>query len=53
MLVYERRKKKPLKIVVAKEEVEDTKRAGESVIYDEKQDEHFKLIDYREGVEDI
>lgn len=29
MLVYERRKKKPLKIVVAKDEVEETKRAGE------------------------
>ena len=50
MLVYERRKKRPIKIVVPKEEAEENK---EAVIYDEKKEEYYKLIDYKEGVEDI
>ena len=53
MLVYERRKKTPLKILVAKEDVEECKKKNEEVFYDEKNDEYYKLIDYREGVEDI
>jgi hypothetical protein len=50
MLVYERRKKRPIKIVVNEEEA---KIGGEEILHDEKKNEHYKLIDYREGVEDI
>ena len=50
MLVYERRKKRPIKIVATEEEV---KTGGKEILHDEKKDEHYKLIDYIEGVEDI
>ena len=50
MLVYERRKKRPIKIVVPKEEAEENK---QGVIFDQKKEEYYKLIDYKEGVEDI
>ena len=53
MLVYERKKKRDLKILVNKEEVEQEKQNGENIFYDEKKEEHYKLIDYREGVEDF
>ena len=53
MLVYERRVKRPLKILVDKDEVDNLKAKGEAIEYDDKKEEHFKLIDYREGVEDI
>ena len=53
MLVYERKKKKDLKILVPKEDVESTKVKGEKVYHDEQKDEFYKLINYREGVEDI
>jgi hypothetical protein len=36
MLVYERRKKKPLKILVQEDEVEECKKRNEKVMYDEK-----------------
>lgn len=50
MLVYEKRQKRPLKILATPEEVQTKK---ESLLYDEKKEEHYKLIDYRECVEDI
>jgi hypothetical protein len=63
MLVYERRKKRPIKIVVPKEEGEAHQAAATSIerekeqkldiIYDSKKEEYYKLIDYKEGVEDI
>jgi hypothetical protein len=54
MLVYERRKKRPLKIlVVPGEEVEKATSTGVKVIFDTKKEEYYKLINYREGVEDI
>lgn len=53
MLFYERRKKRPLKILVPQEELEESKAKGEEVFHDEKKEEHYKLIDYREGVEDL
>jgi ubiquitin carboxyl-terminal hydrolase 9/24 len=53
MLVYERREKKPLKILVPNEEVEQVKAKGEEVFHDKAKDEHFKLHDYRKGFEDI
>ena len=53
MLVYERRKKKPIKVVITPEEVEECKQKNEPFIYHEPTQEYIKLIDYREGVEDI
>lgn len=50
MLIYEKRQKRPLKILATPEEVEENK---EKFHYDPKKEEHYKLIDYREGVEDI
>lgn len=46
MLFYERRIKKPIKIVV------DADQAGkDGVLKDEKNDEYYKLIDYKMGVD--
>jgi len=42
MLVYERRKKKPLKVLVLDEE--EKKQA----LYDEKKEEYYKLVDYKD-----
>jgi hypothetical protein len=53
ILVYERRKKRPLKMLVPAEELEQVKASGEKILHDPKRDETYKLIDYREGVEDI
>lgn len=53
MLVYERRLKQPIKVLVPSEEIEKSKKSGDQVIHDEKKDEFYKLIDYKEGVEDI
>ncbi len=50
MLVYERRIKKPIKILVNPEEA---KREPEGVLYDEKKEEHYRLVDYKTGVEEI
>jgi hypothetical protein len=47
MLVYERRKKRPIKILAAPEEPKD------DMTYDAKKEEHYKLVDYRECYEDI
>ena len=51
MLVYERRKKKALKILVEAEEAK--KEQTHKVFFDEGKNEHYKLIGFREGVEDI
>ena len=50
MLVYERKKKRPLKILVADGDKEGSK---EEVHYDSAKGEYYKLVDYRGGVEDI
>lgn len=49
MLVYERKKKKPIKILVPPEEA----KGADDVIYDDKKDEHYRLVDYKTGVEEI
>lgn len=46
MLFYERRTKKPIKIVVPAEQA-----GNEGVFKDAKKDEHYKLINYKEGVD--
>ena len=53
MLVYERKQKRDLKILVNKEDVQMETEKGEKIQYDDKKEEYYKLIDYREGVEDI
>jgi hypothetical protein len=50
MLVYEKRLKRPLKILATPEEIQVKK---DSLLFDEKKEEHYKLIDYREIVEDV
>lgn len=50
MLVYERREKKPIKILVPEEEAAA---ASADVQYDAKKEEYYKLIDYKRGVEEI
>jgi ubiquitin carboxyl-terminal hydrolase 34 len=44
MLVYEKRQKRPLKILATPEEVETNK---DQLLFDAKKEEHYKLIDYR------
>ena len=53
VLIYERKKKRPIQIVISKEEAEEVKAKGEEVTYNPEKDEYIKNIDYREGVEDI
>lgn len=43
MLVYEKRLKRPIKVLCEK----DSTAEGQVVMYDSKKDEHYKLIDYR------
>ena len=50
MLVYEKRQKRPLKILASPQEVEQSK---EKLLFDAQKEEHYKLIDYRECVEDV
>jgi hypothetical protein len=50
MLIYERRVKRPIKILATPEEVAENK---ESLQYDAKKEEYFKMVDYRECYEDI
>ena len=50
MLVYERRKKKPLKILATPEEIETNK---EKLSFDAKKEEYYKLVDYRDCADDI
>lgn len=47
MLFYERKIKKPIKIVVTAEAAQNQT----DVIFDEKTKEHIKLISYREGID--
>jgi len=51
MLFYERRKKKPLKILVPEPKVAEEKAKGVEVHFDEKANEHFKQVPYREGID--
>ena len=58
MLIYERRKKRPLKILAPYDEVEAAKNNGlvdsqGKIFFDPKKDEHYRLVDYRECVQDI
>jgi hypothetical protein len=50
MLVYEKKLKRPLKILASPEDVEKNK---EKLEFDEKKEEHYKLINYRDIVEDV
>lgn len=47
MLFYERRKKKDMKVVVPEEKVEEEKKNGVELEYDEKLNEHSKMVQYR------
>mmetsp|Transcript_23122 Transcript_23122/g.22561 ORF Transcript_23122/g.22561 Transcript_23122/m.22561 type:complete len:398 (+) Transcript_23122:386-1579(+) len=54
MLLYERKKKKPIKIVVPEEEAKaELAKENSHILHEEAKNEYYKLIDYREGVEDI
>jgi ubiquitin carboxyl-terminal hydrolase 34 len=48
MLVYERRIKKPIKILVPPPTEEQ-----KDIFFDEKKNEHYQLVDYKTGVEEI
>ena len=49
MLFYERKKKKPIKIVVPNEQVSEELK--QTLVRDEEKDEWIKHISYREGVD--
>ncbi len=49
MLIYERREKKPIKILLTEEEGKSDPEA----VYDSKKEEYYKLIDYKKGIEEI
>ena len=49
MLFYERRKKKPLKILVDEDKVEEEQKKGTEVKFDEEKKEHYKIVGYREA----
>jgi hypothetical protein len=51
MLIYERRKKKPVKLLVSPEEAKLS--ALPDIYFDEKKDEYYRLVDYKTGVEEI
>jgi Ubiquitin carboxyl-terminal hydrolase len=53
MLIYERREKKPIKILVPQEEAKALIAEGQDVKHDAKRDEYFTLLDYKRGVETI
>lgn len=59
MLVYERRKKRPLKLLVPYDEAEKYKNErvptseSEKIHYDPKKDEHYRLVDYRDSFNEI
>ena len=53
MLVYERKQKCDIKILVDESELEECKAKEEVVHFDEKKNEHYKMINYKDGVEDI
>ena len=46
MLFYERRTKKPLKIIVDADKVEEEKANGTNVLFDEKKEENYKMVPY-------
>mmetsp|Transcript_7040 Transcript_7040/g.9802 ORF Transcript_7040/g.9802 Transcript_7040/m.9802 type:complete len:103 (+) Transcript_7040:1576-1884(+) len=49
MLFYERRKKKPLKILIDEEKVEEEKARGTEVQFDEEKKENYKEVPYYES----
>jgi len=51
MLVYERRKKKPVKILVPAEVAKSS--LDSEIHHDQKKDEYYRLVDYKTGVEEI
>lgn len=51
MLFYERRKKKPIKILVPEDKVEEAKRAGIEVHHDEEKKEYYKYVPYHHGTD--
>jgi hypothetical protein len=52
MLVYERRKKKPVKILVDHEEAKASPEDA-SIHFDAKKEEYYRVVDYKTGVEEI
>ena len=55
MLIYERKEKRPIKVVIRDEELqsEREKNVNIEIVRDEKKEENYKMIDYRNGVQDI
>ena len=53
MLVYERREKKPIKVLVPEAEAKNQALLASDIHYDAKKEEYYKLIDYKKGVEEI
>jgi hypothetical protein len=51
MLVYERRRKKDVKMVVPEEKVEEERQKNIVVDYDEEKKEYTKMVDYRASVD--
>jgi hypothetical protein len=45
MLVYEKRQKRPLKILATPEEIQE--KGASAFTFDAKKDEHYRLVDYR------
>jgi len=50
MLVYERREKKPIKVLVSDDEA---KSGIDGILFDEKKEEHYRLLDYKGSVEEM
>ena len=51
MLIYERRKKKPLRVIVPEDQIEQSKAQDNMAIhYNEKTKEHHKLVPYHLGI---
>ncbi len=52
MLVYERRKKKPIKILITEEEAKQNQGAAD-IHFDSEKQEYSRLVDFKSGVEEI
>ena len=49
MLFYERRKKKNMKVVIPEDKVDQERKGGIEVTFDEEKKEYFKFVKYRES----
>jgi len=51
MLFYERRVKKPIKIVVPDSEIEEAKSSGVEIKHDAEKNEYFREVQYRKAAD--